>query len=712
MNARHTLCMKWFLIACTMVLTIILAPAVHAVDPIAMNRIDDFAPAFDRPVSTAPVERIGQLTRVEDPPDLLRTAVVPGSAASAGYAPSQGYAPSPNYGPATPWNGGAAPNQFGNPNYGPQAPASTFPLSSAPPNWNSTSAPPAWPTAPSHQPPVNPNPGYYAPTAPGAGYPNPNGYQPPAQYQASPAQYQAPAKPSDAEQHNNKITARYQDSTYLAFLSRANMNQLTSLYIEASNLIDTRHVNPTSYEVRNREAINGLIGAINNPAFQQANGINVRPDQIQAFQSDLSQFMNQQGPRTAQEAVGIMQWVGETANRRLGLRREVVAMEFLSETLDSLDKYSSFIPNKTAMTPSASIDGLTVTAALEESVVGIGVELKTHEQGALIMGTVDGGPAAALGLKKGDILVQINGQELAGMPLSQVADRIAGQAGSQLTINIRRNGQRYAATLVRRSVYVSSVSGTTMIENSNVGYIRLKQFSESSTKDLETAMSRLRSSGMQALVLDLRGNPGGLLTQSVTVSDLFLTQGTIVSTRGRTQSDNSSESARFEQTWDIPLVVLVDDNSASASEIFAAAIQDNRRGVLVGRKSYGKGTVQTHFPVQSASGVLKLTTAKFYAPSGREMAGQGVTPDVPVNNPNADTAASLWEDADILAALQTIQSGTPNQLAASSTGGANPARPAANVPGSGQPNYFNQLFNTAPNYQNGPTGYQSLPAPR
>ncbi len=138
----------------------------------------------------------------------------------------------------------------------------------------------------------------------------------------------------------------------------------------------------------------------------------------------------------------------------------------------------------------------------------------------------------------------MNGQELAGQPLSQVADRITGPAGTQVVINVRRNGQRLGATLVRRAVYVSSVTGTTMIEGSQVGYIRLKQFSDSSAKDLEAAMMKLHNSGMQALVLDLRGNPGGLLTQAISVSDLFLTQGTIVSTKGRTAGDNSTETAR------------------------------------------------------------------------------------------------------------------------------------------------------------------------
>src|SRR5690606_1014813 len=146
---------------------------------------------------------------------------------------------------------------------------------------------------------------------------------------------------------------------------------------------------------------------------------------------------------------------------------------------------------------------------------------------------------------------------------------------------------------------------------------------------------------------DLRGNPGGLLDVCVDVSDMFLPRGTIVSTRGRNASDNSTEVATGPKTWSVPLVVLIDENSASASEIFAAAIQENARGVIVGRNSYGKGTVQTHFPMNTVSAILKMTTAKFYSPNGREMAGAGVTPDDPVNMPEGSRLSN--DDADVQA---------------------------------------------------------------
>ena len=468
-----------------------------------------------------------------------------------------------------------------------------------------------------------------------------------------------------------KISSRYSDSKMLGFLQRTSMHELSSLYLEASRMVDARHVNPTSYEDRSRNAIYGLINAVENEHFLRVNNASMNTTNIRTLQNELQQLAQGQPARTANEALGLMQWAAERVNQRLGVRREAVALEFLNATLDSLDKYSAFMPSATAYSTGSSEDAtktavvdIELTAGLEENIVGIGVEMKLHDRGALLAGVVENSPASELGLQEGDIIIAVNRRSIAGQNLNQIANQVAGQSGTSLSVDIDRNGKKYRGTLVRRKVYVSSVTGTKMIDqNTRTGYVRLKQFSDSSTKDLEAALWKLHRQGMQSLVLDLRGNPGGLLDQAITVSDLFVPRGTIVSTKGRNASDNTSESAKYQKTWSTPLVVLVDENSASASEIFAAAIQENGRGVIVGRTSYGKGTVQTHFPMNTVSAHLKLTTAKFYSPRGREMAGAGVTPDVAVNAQSTGYRGPN-SDADIKAALQVIQSGTPRQLLA------------------------------------------------
>ena len=219
----------------------------------------------------------------------------------------------------------------------------------------------------------------------------------------------------------------------------------------------------------------------------------------------------------------------------------------------------------------------------------------------------------------------------------------------QMKMELLRGERRGSVTLTRRRIAIHAVASWMLDESGKVGYIKLESFTEASVKEMDDALMSLHQDGMKSLVLDLRGNPGGLLTAAISISDRFLPEGTIVSTKGRNPGDNSKEVANYGQTWKVPMVVLIDRNSASASEILAAAIQENGRGVIVGERSYGKGTVQTLFPLQSAPAGLRLTTAKFYSPDGREMAGAGVTPDLKVDPTIGDDAQN---DAAIAAALK------------------------------------------------------------
>ncbi len=517
-------------------------------------------------------------------------------------------------------------------------------------------------TPPTHQPSHQPaTPQYRTPQ-----------YQTP-QYQTP--QYQVPGTipriPTDVKFDDSnrpdksqlKISSRFTNPKMLGFLRSTSMQELVTLYQEASRMIDSRHVNPPSYEARMRSSVSNVIKALENDNFLRANNVAPNANVIRQVQSQLTQVSNSQPSRTANEAVGIMQWSAELVSRELGVRREAVALEFLNGTIDSLDKYSAFMPEVAGYSPGAELESRK-TASLEENIVGIGVEMETHPMGAILVGVVDNSPASGLGLQAKDLIVAVNGQSVRGLNLNEVASKLGGPEGATISLDIERAGQRYRGSLTRRRMYVSSVTGTKMVDQNNkIGYVRLKQFSQSSRKDLEAAMWKLYNQGMRSLVLDLRGNPGGLLDQAIDVSNLFLPCGTIVSTKGRNTSDNTSENATKTKTWSVALVVLVDENSASASEIFAAAIQENQRGVVVGRKSYGKGTVQTHFPLRTTSGLLKLTTAKFYSPNGREMAGAGVTPDVLINEREETGYRGSDYDADIEAALSVFQQGTPSRLA-------------------------------------------------
>jgi carboxyl-terminal processing protease len=449
----------------------------------------------------------------------------------------------------------------------------------------------------------------------------------------------APTKPVAHPQPTlaEKVAKRYQDPRVIRVLQQLTTQAGEAFYVETSQMIDSRHIAPTSYQQRVQSALEHLSIALDTPSFQQAAGLSANRQNIRTMQQELAAYGRQVQVQNLQQAIGVMRETGNMAANYLNVNPAVVSLAFVYGALDTLDQYSMFVaPEKTGST----------SLGLKENMVGIGVEIESHPQGAKILKALGGGPAAEATLKRGDIITGVDSRSIAGLDLSQVADILGGAAGTSVKLALKRDAMIGDVVLVRRPFKVQSVSEARM-ETAGVGYIKLDQFAESSTRELDEALFKLHEQGMQSLILDLRGNPGGLLTTAIEISDRFLPSGTIVSTRGRTAADNSQETAQHANTWKVPLVVLIDHDSASASEIFAAAIKENQRGVIVGETSYGKGTVQTLFPMQSVSGALRLTTAKFYSPDGREMAGVGVTPDVKVSAAvrNSDTVDVVLQKA-------------------------------------------------------------------
>ena len=388
-------------------------------------------------------------------------------------------------------------------------------------------------------------------------------------------------------------------------------------------------------------------------------GLNVSAAAEQAFLRELDSYLAGQPVRSANDALRVMSAVASIANRQLRVPASAVGAEFIYGATESLDKYSAFNPEAPTAMPSAS-------TGLEDSVVGIGVEIKPHDQGIIVLKALRGSPAQRGGVQRGDIVVGVNGQRLGGRTMDFAVDQIAGPMGSPVLLDILRDGRTMQISLRRERVRVYSVSEVQMLDpTEKIGYIKLDKFAESTMQEMDEALWTLYRQGMQSLVLDLRGNPGGLLTTAIELSDTFLPTGTIVSTRGRTAQDNTMEQATRPKTWKTPLVVLVDENSASASEIFAAAIQENGRGLIVGRKSYGKGTVQTHFPLRTVSGNLKITTAHFFSPTGRVMADAGVTPDIAVPKVADDqTVLPLLSDPDVRQGMRAAAGPEVREMAA------------------------------------------------
>ncbi|MEK7714296.1 MAG: S41 family peptidase, partial [candidate division NC10 bacterium] len=264
----------------------------------------------------------------------------------------------------------------------------------------------------------------------------------------------------------------------------------------------------------------------------------------------------------------------------------------------------------------------------------------THDDVLTIVAPIEGTPAYRAGLQTGDRIIKIDGLATKDLQLSDAVKRMRGKPGSKVTITVAREGwsEPKDVELVREQIRVQSVRAHDL--GGGIAYIKLRQFQEQSPGDMATALEKAAKAGMKALVLDLRNNPGGLLTAAVEVTEEFVDDGKlVVYTEGRVRNQNMRFSAHAKKSYpNLPMVVLVNQGSASASEIVAGALQDWGRAIVVGTPTFGKGSVQTIIPLSDGSG-LRLTTAKYYTPKGRSIHGKGIAPDIVVELPKEKDGA-------------------------------------------------------------------------
>jgi carboxyl-terminal processing protease len=266
---------------------------------------------------------------------------------------------------------------------------------------------------------------------------------------------------------------------------------------------------------------------------------------------------------------------------------------------------------------------------------GLGIEV-TMEDGLIkVVAPIDETPAAKAGILANDIITKLDDDQVQGLTLNQAVEKMRGPVNTKIRLTIMRKGQDkpIEVSLTRDVIRVRSVRS--QVEGDDVGYIRMTQFNEQTTEGLKKAISdisaKISNDKLKGYVLDLRNNPGGLLDQAISVSDAFLQKGEIVSTRGRNAEETQRFNARAgDLTNSKPLIVLINGGSASASEIVAGALQDHKRATIVGTRSFGKGSVQTIIPLGSGNGALRLTTARYFTPSGRSIQAKGITPDIEV----------------------------------------------------------------------------------
>jgi carboxyl-terminal processing protease len=465
------------------------------------------------------------------------------------------------------------------------------------------------------------------------------------------------------------VSRRYGDTSYTLALEQLRERDALTIYDEVLLKIQANYVHQPHWQQILYSGLTNLEVALTEPIFVEKNLPGMPVAQLGSLQREVRQLTTAKKVEDRYQALSHVDSIGRTLSERYGLAHRTVVMEFASGATSALDEYSGFLTG-------SQMDE--VFSQIEGNFVGLGIELKTEPAGLLIVNTISTGPAALGGIKPGDRIVAVDGKSPAQVSPDTLADMLRGEEGSQVSVSVQdESGAKRDLQLIRRRVEVPSVTDVKMVDREQgIGYFKLTSFQKTTSRDVDAALWKLHDEGLRHLIIDLRGNPGGLLKAAVDVADKFVMDGLIVATKGRSARENFDHRGQLAGTWRVPLVVLIDHDSASASEIFAGAIRDHRRGTVVGVKSYGKGSVQGIFPLAAANVGVRLTTAKWYTPSGQAISGAGVNPDVvvpaaeldagltTVNRPVAgQIEAQRGSDAILNAGLQVAR----NQLASRQT---------------------------------------------
>jgi carboxyl-terminal processing protease len=325
----------------------------------------------------------------------------------------------------------------------------------------------------------------------------------------------------------------------------------------------------------------------------------------------------------------------------LGVRQTAVVLEFVCAACESLDEYGAYLPP----------ERYAVEEMLAQTdVAGVGIDLKQVEDRLLIAAVIPESAAARAGLQTDDEVLRIDDRPVQMLGVEEALLRIFGREGTLVTLEIQGPMEMRSrrVDLLRQRLSVPSVTDARLVDMElGIGYIHIGYFSPTTIEEFDLAAAKLTMLGMRALILDLRGNPGGVFESAVRLADRFISTGVIVTTRGRTPDSTVVYRTQDDHDLTLPLVVLIDGESASASEVVAGAVKEHGRGMLVGQKSFGKGSVQQVFPLRAAQGGVRLTTAKFYSPLDRCYNEVGVTPDVLVGPRNG-----LWPFAVVTNTLE------------------------------------------------------------
>jgi len=315
----------------------------------------------------------------------------------------------------------------------------------------------------------------------------------------------------------------------------------------------------------------------------------------------------------------------------------------INGVLQSLDPYSSYLSPEMHQSMQTETSG---------EFGGLGIEVSMEAGVVKVISPIDNTPASKAGVKAGDYIIKINDDQVQGKTLMEAVDLMRGPVGSPIKITVRRKGEKKAIVfnIIREKIKIESVN--VKIIDDNIGYLRLTSFNENSSGQIKDKINKLKKKSLNGFILDLRNNPGGLLSQAIKIADFFLDNGEIVSTKGRKKIENRKW---FAKKGDIingtSLIVLINYGSASASEIVAGALKDHKRAILLGENSYGKGSVQSIMPLKN-KGAIRLTISKYYLPSGKSISEVGVAPDIVVEEIDDDFVINTETDNQLKYAVK------------------------------------------------------------
>ncbi len=397
------------------------------------------------------------------------------------------------------------------------------------------------------------------------------------------------------------------------------------------------------------------------PAFAQTPAPAPQPDSERTAGTQPSTEVKKQDPADTYKQLNLF---GDVFERVRAQYVEPISDEKLMEyaingMLSSLDPHSSYLDEK---------DFGDMRIQTKGEFGGLGIEVTMEDGLVKVVSPIDDTPAFKAGVKPGDFITHLDGKPIMGLSLAEAVDSMRGKVGSPVEITLRREGvaEPIKIKIVRDVIRIQSVRSR-VEGNGSVGYIRITTFNQNTDEGVKTAVAKIKKEAGDKLigyVLDLRNNPGGLLDQAIAVSDAFLEKGEIVSTRGREDKDIKRDNATpGDITGGLPITVLINGGSASASEIVSGALQDHHRAILLGTRSFGKGSVQTVIPLPG-HGAMRLTTARYFTPSGRSIQGKGIDPDILVEPAKVEkiTEAGFHEE-DLKGALSNPNADTKGKEA-------------------------------------------------